>query len=304
MRVTAVVLSWNGRDDTLAALRSLERVDHRPFEVVVVDNGSTDGSAEAVAGSHPDARLLALESNRGFAGGMNAGIRVALEAGADAVLTLNNDMTVEPGFVEPLASALAVDRQAAAACPQILFASEPARVWYAGARYDPRRGYQGRHTGYGRPPLSSDAPPYETERACGGAMLARRDALEAVGLFDEALFAYAEDVDWSLRARAAGYHLLVVPASVVRHRVSAASGGESSPATIYYSLRNGLVVAERHAPLGWLGTRRRRSAAIVAHFAQALLSGRSRDGIRAVLEALRDRTGRLGARGDPRPPRG
>jgi GT2 family glycosyltransferase len=296
-RVTAVVLSWNGREHTLACLRSLQRVAYEPFVVLVVDNGSSDGSADAVAAAHPDATLLRLRENRGFAGGMNAGIRAALERGADAVLTLNNDMEVDPGFVEPLVEALRADASAAAACSQILFADDPPRVWYAGAPYSARRGYSGRNTGYGDPPLSAAVPPYGTPRACGGAMLARREAIDAVGLFDDLLFAYAEDTDWSLRAAAAGRRVLVVPASVVTHAVSASSGGESSPDTIYYALRNGLVVAERHAPRGRFGTWVRRAEAVAAHLAQALLTNRRSAGARAVRDGWRDfRAGRLGPR--------
>lgn len=297
MRVSVVVLSWNGRADTLACLRSLERVEYTPFDVIVVDNGSVDGSADAIAAQHPGVTLVRNEHNLGFAGGMNVGIRAALQQGADGVLTLNNDMVAEPGFLGPLAAALGSDSRAGAACSQILFANEPPRVWYAGARYQPRRGYQGRHTLYGRAPLPSSRPPYETDRACGGAMLVPRRVLEAVGLFDDALFAYAEDVEWSLRARALGYRVLVVPASVVRHRVSASSGGESSPVTIYYGLRNSLVVAERHAPLGRVGTARRRAVAVSAHLVQALVSRRRAEGIRAMADALRDlRAARLGPR--------
>ena len=296
MRVAVVVLSWNGREDTLACLRSLESVLYRPLDVVVLDNGSTDGTADAVVVEHPRATVVRNERNLGFAGGMNTGIGVALDRGADAVLTLNNDMVVEPDFVGPLVTALASERRVGAACAQILFADDPPRVWYAGARYDPRRGYQGRQIGYGGPPRAPAAP-YETDRACAGAMLVPRPVLEVVGLFDESLFAYAEDTDWSLRAHAAGYRLLVVPASVVRHRVSASSGGESSPATLYYDLRNGIVVAERHAPLGLIGTLRRRAVSVAAHALQALLSTRRRAGLRAVLEAHRDvRARRLGER--------
>jgi GT2 family glycosyltransferase len=128
-------------------------------------------------------------------------------------------------------------------------------------------------------------------------MLASRSVLERVGVFDESLFAYGEDVDWSLRARAQGLHVLVVPASVVRHEVSASSGGESSPATIYLDLRNGLVVSERWAPLGVAGTWARRVEAVLAHLAQAaLFSPRRAHALRAVWAAWRDfRRGRLGA---------
>lgn len=295
--VTAIVLSWNGRERTLACLRTLEQVTYRPFSVLVVDNGSVDGSAHAVAAEHPDAKLVRLPENLGFAGGMNAGARVAFADGAGAVVLLNNDMEVDPGFIEPLVAALRRDAAAAAACAQILFTGEPARVWYAGASFAGRRGHHGRNVRYGKPPLPATAPPYATDRACGGAMLLTAARYQELGLFDEALFAYAEDTDWSLRARKAGLRPLVVPASVVHHAVSASSGGESSPATLYYDLRNSLVVAERWAPLGFTGTWLRRAEALAAHAAQALLSSRRQEGLRAVADGWRDfRHGRLGAK--------
>ena len=294
-RVAAVVLAWNGRQDTLACLRALQRVTYPELSIVVVDNGSTDGGPEAVAAEFPAVRLLPLGENRGFAGGVNAGADAALGDGADAVLLLNNDATVEPDFLEPLVDAACAEG-VGAACAQILD-SATGLIWYAGARYDPRRGHQGRHTGYGDPPLLPATAPYETERACGGAMLIPRAALEEVGPLDETLFAYAEDVDWSLRARRAGLRILVVPASIVHHRVSGSTGGAASPDSLY-ALRNGLTVAERNAAEDWLGTVRRRAAAAAAFGVQALRSPRRVDGLRAVGDGLRDaRRGRLGARG-------
>lgn len=295
--VTAIVLSWNGRERTLACLRSLERVAYRPFSVVVVDNGSRDGSADAVAAEHPGMRLVRLPENLGFAGGMNAGARTAFSEGADAVVLLNNDMEVEPDFVEPLVRALRADASAAAACAQILLTGEPPRIWYAGAAFEARRGYHGRNIGYGKPPLPTTAPPYTTDRACGGAMLFTAATYERLGLFDEALFAYAEDTDWSLRAQRAGLHHLVVPASIVYHAVSASSGGESSPTSLYYDLRNSLVVAERWARLGVVRTWLRRLEAVSAHLIQAVLSSRRAEGVRAVHDGWRDfRAVRLGKR--------
>jgi GT2 family glycosyltransferase len=295
--VTAVVLSWNGREDTVACLESLRRVSYRPLETLVVDNGSTDGSPEAVAIRFPDVTLVRNERNLGFAGGMNVGIAAALAAGADYVLTLNNDMVVDTKLVEALLDAHAAEPAAAAVCAQVLFSDPPARVWYAGARFGGSRGYAGRNTGYGGPPLPATAPPYPTERACGGAMLASRDALAELGLFDEMLFAYAEDTDWSFRAHAAGRPVLVAPAAIVWHKVSAASGGESSPDAIYYSLRNSLVVAERWLPLSRGRTIARRLESVAAHAVQALLSRRRLQGLRAVAAGWSDlRAGRLGQR--------
>ena len=294
-RVAVVVLSWNARELTLRCLESLADETYPDLSVVVVDNGSEDGTVEAIRSGHPHVHVVELAENRGFAGGVNAGLEHALAEGADHVLLLNNDATVEPGVVEPLVAAVA-DGSVAAACPQILHEGS-GTIWYAGASYDPRRGHQGRHTGHGEPALPPERSPYETDRACGGAMLVPGPVLERLGGLDETLFAYAEDVEWSLRARRAGLRIVVVPASVVHHRVSASSGGLASPTSIYYALRNGLVVAEREAPLGRLGTLRRRIEALAAFGVQALRSGRRRAALRAVAQGFADaRRRRLGPR--------
>ena len=126
-------------------------------------------------------------------------------------------------------------------------------------------------------------------------MLVPAAVIRELGLFDEELFAYAEDTDWSLRARESGRTLLVVPEARVAHEVSAATGGEGSEAALYYSVRNLLVVCERHAPLGLLRTWRRRGVVIGAHLVQALRGARRKRGVLAVKRGWRDfRRGRLG----------
>lgn len=295
--VVVVVLTWNGRDDTLACLASLARDPYRPVRVVVVDNGSEDGTEEAVREGHPEAEVIRSEVNLGFAGGNNLGLDRALALGADHVLVLNNDVEVTPGAISALVGAVDHLPQAGAVNPKILFADPPGHVWFAGARFDPRRGYNGRQRGYGR----TDGPAFdarvETDRACGAALLVPRGVVQAVGGFDTDLFLYSEDTEWSLRARAAGYKLYVEPGAQVVHRVSRSAGGESSPATLYYGVRNTLVVCERHAPLGAVGTWRRRLVMLGAHVVQALLSPSRRAGLRAVRDGWRDaRKGRLGPR--------
>jgi GT2 family glycosyltransferase len=185
----------------------------------------------------------------------------------------------------------------AAACSQILFAETPDRVWYAGARFSPTRGHHGRNIGFGGPPLPVTRPPYRVDCACGGAMLIPRRAIDEVGFFDEGLFAYREDLDWSLRAAAQGERVVVVPASIVRHRVSASTGGEASATSLYYDTRNGLVVSERFAPLGRARTALRRTESVLAHLVQGLRSRHRREALRAVLDGCHDaRRGRLGPR--------
>jgi GT2 family glycosyltransferase len=135
-------------------------------------------------------------------------------------------------------------------------------------------------------------------------MLVPRAVLEKVGTFDPELFAYSEDTDWSLRAREAGFRHYVVPASRVWHKVSAASGGESSPTAIYYDVRNALVVSERHAPLGAVGTWRRRLTIVGAHLVQAARAPRRRECLAATWQGWRDfRARRLGRREERLAPR-
>ena len=295
--VAAVVLTWNGREDTLACLASLESAPDRPDAIVVVDNGSSDGTAEAVRERFPGVELLRSEENLGFAGGNNLGLARARELGADHVLVLNNDAEVEAGAVRALVEEAARRPDAGSLGSKILFADPPGLIWFAGARFDPRSGYNGRQLGYREPDDGRFDAVSETDRACGAAMLVPRAVLDAVGGFDEGLFLYSEDVEWSLRARRAGYRHYVVPASVVRHHVSAAGGGEGSPLTLYYGVRNTLVVCERYAPLGPVGTWRRRLVLLGAHLVQALRSPRRTAGVRAVLSGFRDALrGRLGPR--------
>jgi len=296
--VSAVVLSWNRREDTLACLRSLAAADPAPH-VIVVDNASSDGTADAVRREFPDVELIENPENLGFAEGNDVGIRRALAHGADHVLVLNNDTEVDPGFLAPLLDEAGRRPDAGALSPKILFAAPPDLIWFAGAEYDPRSGYNGRQRGYREPDDGRFDTVVETARVCGAAMLVSREVLEKVGTFDPSLFAYSEDTDWSLRAHEAGYRHFVVPASRVWHKVSAASGGESSPTALYYDLRNALVVAERHAPLGAFGTWRRRAVVLGAHLVQAARAPRRRECLAATWEGWRDfKSGRLGKRAE------
>ena len=295
--LSVVVVSYNTAGLLERCLRSIRAHAPAGAEVFVVDNASHDGSADAVAAEFPDVVLIRNERNLGYAGGMNAGMRRAAALGAEYVLLLNNDVEVDRSFVSTLVDEALRRPDAAALCSKVLYADPPDVIWFAGARFDPRSGYNGRLVGHGERDSERFASVAETDRVAGTAVLVPHRALDDVGLFDSALFAYVEDTDWSLRARAAGYRLLVVPGSRVWHRVSAASGGENAPATLYYNVRNLLVVCERHAPLGPAQTWRRRLVVVAVHLLQAVRSRDRRAAVEAVLEGWRDfRRGRLGPR--------
>jgi hypothetical protein len=284
MRLVAVVVSWNGREDTLAALESL-----RGIQTVVVDNGSADGSADAVAERFPDVELIRAGVNLGFAGGNNAGIRRALDLGADWVLLVNNDATVEPGLVEALERAAEARPDAGVLACKVLFAGD--RVWYGGAGFDPYLG-RSRHDRFGEPDTAE--APRDTARATGAGMAASRAAIEAAGLLDEELFLYGEDLEWCLRIRAAGFAIVYAPEARVHHRVTAASGGAGSETARYYETRNMLAVVERHRPLPRGLTAARRALVVAPRVVLALPRPAA---AAAALRGWRDyRKGRLGRR--------
>lgn len=295
--VAVVVLSWNGREDTLACLASLALLEAPAPVTIVVDNGSIDGTSDAVREAYPDVELVRTETNLGFAEGNNVGIRHALALGAGYVLVLNNDVEVDPGFIRSLVEEAGRRPDAGALCSKILYADPADLIWFAGASFDPRSGYNGRQRGYRERDDGRFDGVVETDRACGAAMLVPRNVLEEVGVFDAELFFYSEDTDWSLRAHAAGYRHYVVPASRLWHKVSVTSGGENSPTTLYYGVRNTIAVCERWAPLPPVGTWRRRGVLLAAHLVQAALSSRKREGVAAVLQGFGDvRAGRFGQR--------
>jgi GT2 family glycosyltransferase len=294
-----IVLSWNGREDTLACLRSLRGLRGADTRVVVVDNGSTDGSVEAVREQHPEVDVVENGRNLGFSGGNNAGIRHALEHGAAWVVLVNNDAILAPDAVERLRAAATARPRAGMLAGKLFFDEPPDRIWFAGQRFSAALGYSGRPHGYGR----SDAPRYRrpgpTDRAAGAFMAVSRSVVERIGDLDDALFAYVEDVDWSLRARQAGFDVWFVPDAVAWHRVSGSTGGErASTHALYYGVRNTIAVCERHLPLGQPLKQLRRWFILAVFLFQALaLSEGRRPFVEAVRAGYRDVTaGRFGER--------
>jgi GT2 family glycosyltransferase len=283
--VVAVVLNWNGGDDTLAALQSL-----RGVTTICVDNGSTDGSDALVEERFPDVELLRAGANLGFAGGNNLGLRRALERGADWVALINNDAVAEPGLADALERAARARPDAGLLACKVLHA-DGRSVQYAGATFDARLGYSGRVATSGADELR------DVGRADGAAMAASREAIERAGMLDETLFAYVEDVEWSLRIRRAGFAVVFVPDARVRHKGSAASGGAASTTNLYYDTRNTIVVAQRYAPLPPVVRELRALVVLAAHLAQAARHPRRGEAVRAVVAGWRDgRAGRLGQR--------
>ena len=223
-----LVLTWNNRAVSEACLESVLRLDYPRFDVLVVDNASTDDTVAALQARF-GSRLEFLRNERNllFAGGMNAGLRRALERGYDYALLMNNDVVVDPGLLGELVAAAATDPRIAAVGPKIYFFDRPDVLWFAGGELSLWRGWS-RHRGLREVDRGQHDRRRDVDYLTGCAFLVRRQALEDVGLLDTGFAMYAEDADWCFRARGRGWRLLYAPAARLWHRVSASAGARSS----------------------------------------------------------------------------
>lgn len=246
-QVAIVVLNWNGKNDTLACLHSLDEQEDIEGKVILVDNGSVDDSILAVSGQFPDVTIIETGANLGYAGGNNVGISYALDKGFEYIMVLNNDTILAPQCISHLLQDLQLHSDAAAVAPKSFYLEAPDIIYFAGGRIS--RDGRTHHIGGG----SYDAPKYnlpcDTEWLTGCAILFRSQSLQELGLFEPKYYVLFEDADWSLRARRTGYRLRVVPGATVWHKVSPSFGKTWSPLYRYYYTRNSFLWIERNFPL-------------------------------------------------------
>jgi len=240
--VSVVIVNWNGRNLLEECLDSLLAQRFQDFEVILVDNGSQDGSADLVKERYPGVRLVSLTENRGFAGGNNAGIRIATGA---YVALLNNDTRTDPGWLEALVRAAEADPGAGMWASKILSYDDPEVIDNTGLLI-----YRdGLARGRGR--LELDRGQFEDEGEAlfpsGCAALYRKTVLDEIGLFDEDFFAYADDVDLGMRARLAGWGCQYVPTARVYHKYSSSSSAYS-PLKAFLVERNRIWVLLKYFP--------------------------------------------------------
>ncbi|MBI5776231.1 MAG: glycosyltransferase family 2 protein [Nitrospirae bacterium] len=244
--VGVVLLNWNQEQDTSECLESLRLVRDVPLRVILVDNGSARDSVDRLERRFPEATVIRLPENRGFAAGNNVGIERALQEGVSHVLLLNNDTLVEAGFLKPLLDALRRDR-AGAAGPKIYHHPDVARLWFAGGMINWRAGRQW-HLGAGDIDQGQWDSPREVDYITACCLLAPAQVFREVGGLDERYFIYFEETDWNLRVRQRGYHCWYEPQSRIFHKVSRAMH-TGSPASDYYYARNRLLLFLDHAPM-------------------------------------------------------
>jgi len=278
--VYILLLNWNSWKDTIECIESCRNLSYPNFRLLIIDNGSSDGSELILRERFPDIAFIQTGANLGFAGGNNAGIRYALERGADYVWLLNNDTVVEPDSLSALVQIAQADKTVGMVGSKIVYHGEPDLLWYAGAVVDSKKPYRPFHLGLNQRDRGQYDAACDTGYITGCSLLARREMIDAVGLLEDDLFLYFEDADWSARAKAAGWRLVYCPESLVYHKVSLSIGGAASPTLLYYTSRNRLYFVKRNFPEKLIG-------ALLYDFYEHVLVSIKKGRLRCACEALR-----------------
>ena len=291
-RLTAVVLTYDGRHLLETALPSFAAQTYGPYRLLVVDNGSRDDTRAWLATHHPEAEVLALPQNIGVTAALNRGWQAAR---TEYVALFNNDVELDPGCLAELVAALDVHPEAGSAGAKLIDFHDRAVLDGAGDAL--RWGGQATRRGHGERAAGRYETPEPVFGACGGAAIYRRTALDEVGPFDERFFAYSEDIDWSLRAQVAGHRCRYVPSAVVFHMGRATMGRELSDFLAYHLWRNVVWMVAKgypgwalvvHAPELVLRQAINLAAAVKARKLGVFLRA-WRDALRAMPAVLRDR---------------
>ena len=256
-RVAIVLVNWNSFELTKDTLESLQQTTYTNYDCIVVDNGSVDGSGHALKLQFPNVILIESETNKGFTGGNNLGMDYALQHGYKYIMMLNNDVAVEPNFLEPLIARLDQDPSFGAVQPLIYFHHDRHLIWNAGSTYNSFLGI------CATPDYNKKDPQHvfrkkekKIDWITGCAFIIRASVLREVGLLKEAFFIYYEDVDLSFRIKNAGYQLAYVPSSVIYHIAGMShktkekgKEGFVSPKVHFLNARNRIWCLKEHTPV-------------------------------------------------------
>jgi hypothetical protein len=241
-KVVVIILNWNGLNDTLECLTSVFRLDYPEFEVIVVDNGSSDESVETIRCKFPQVILIENRKNLGFTGGNNVGMRYAMKHGADYVWLLNNDTVVETDSLAKLVDAGEQSLEIGLVSPRIYDYDSPEKVQFMGSYVD---------FAHFSNTKVIDAKELDDQQIqsnlvlWGTALLIKREVIETVGYLSDKYFAYLEDCDYSFRALKANYRTSVRIDAHILHK-GAKSTGLHSPIHVFLGTRNLYFLWKEH----------------------------------------------------------
>ena len=287
--IAAVILNYDTPTDTLLAVRSLLASRRAPDQIRVVDNGPDEACARALAPVMHAIRYVRSAGNIGFSAGCNAGIRAALDEGAELVLLVNSDAVIAPDAIERLEHALAAQPGAGISAPLIVSRAEPGIVASAGITYSTSSGRM-KHDGFGDSAEDwCEGPARDAAAVSGCVMMIRRELFDRAGVFDERYFYSFEDIELCLRARRAGFGSLLVPSAIAYHE-GHRSIGSASVARLYYAARNHLLLAQSALPQTGLRAAARAAGIVALNLAYALRAPgmRRTAALRAVIDGTID----------------
>ncbi len=241
--VVSVILNTNRCDDTLECLKSLAGNNYARHTAMVLDNASTDGSADAIRAAYPDVQILPLVRNLGYAGNNNTGIEAALDAGADWVFVLNEDTVLAPDCLTRLIEIGEGDPRIGVLGPMVYHHDEPDVIQSAGGRMSPS--WESFHLGQNSRDDGRFVEPHGVDWISGCAILVRRTVIEQVGMIDPRYFYFWEETEWCLRAKAAGWRVVHVPQAKLWHK-GVQRDYRPSPSVTYYATRNRLLTLAKH----------------------------------------------------------
>ncbi|WP_099466975.1 glycosyltransferase family 2 protein [Konateibacter massiliensis] len=241
-QVSIVIPNFNGIKFIANCLKSLDRQTFQDFETIVVDNGSTDGSLEVVAEQFESVRLVKLDKNYGFCMAVNEGIKAS---DAEYVILLNNDTVAQAGFIEELVKAVESSGQIFSCSSKMLQLYDKELIDDTGDYYCALGWAYTRGKGKSAELFDADAKIFA---ACGGASIYRREVFEKIGYFDEAHFAYLEDIDIGYRAKIHGYQNTYASKAIVYHAGSASSGSRYNEFKVKLASRNSIYLVYKNMP--------------------------------------------------------
>lgn len=255
-KLAIVLVNWNSFDLTKDTLESLSHTTYTNYDCIVVDNGSEDGSGLALKQAFPNCILIQSDINKGFTGGNNLGMEYALEKGYEYILLLNNDVAVEPNFLEPLIARLDQDPAIGAVQPLIYFHHDQNLIWNAGSRYLSWIGLPLTLMYYRKDPQHLQTKQEKKiDWITGCAFMIRAAVLKKTGNLKDKYFIYFEDVDLSFRIKKAGYTLSYVPSAVIYHIAGMSHKSKTklkegflNPKVHYLNGRNRIWFLKAHTP--------------------------------------------------------
>ncbi len=243
--VTIIIVNYNGYNDTVECIKSLNNIEYDNFQIIVVDNGSTKSDTASIKYIIDNCCYIFSDVNLGFSGGNNLGIKYAKENfSPEYYLLLNNDTVVKKDFLSKLVIAAEENKDAGIITGRIYYYDNPMMLWFAGGTFDLEYGIAN-HVEFNKIDYEKRIPKKEIEFATGCMILVPDKTIEKVGLLDESYFLYSEDADFSRRVRNAGLKIIYEDKSIIYHKVSKSS--KSSDNVSYYMVRNNLILVKQYA---------------------------------------------------------